>query len=501
MRLFYSLRWRLTGWYVLLLAGVLLLFSAGTYVAVYKLLLDNFDDLLRTQANLIVQTINFSDDGLALQNDALRAGRRSDEYLTRIYRADHMLLFDDNPRERAPELAHALDQALEGQQQISQISGREAQLRVLSFPITHDGQVVGVLQIGISLEDFDGTMRTLFKVMLLMAPAMLLIASGGGLFLANRALGPIDRITRAAQRISAEDLSQRLNLRGPDDEVGRLAHTFDAMLARLQLAFEQQRRFASDASHELRTPLTAIIGQIDVAIGRPRDAESYRATLAGVREQARRLARLAEDLLFLARADAKPAPASREPIDLGELLPAIVAQVEPLAANRQQQITIDPLPALCVSGNEDDLIRLFLNLLDNAIRYSPQGGRIRVVASLEQIRQGLGGRKGRALSSTHPLAPTSPQPLAFVSIHDTGPGVAPEHLPYLFDRFFRADRGRNRAKGGSGLGLAIAQSIARAHGGRLEVTSAVGQGSTFTAILPCAADQSLAAECHQEARA
>jgi signal transduction histidine kinase len=344
-------------------------------------------------------------------------------------------------------------------------------------------------------------MRTLFKVMLLMAPAMLLIASGGGLFLANRALGPIDRITRAAQRISAEDLSQRLNLRGPDDEVGRLAHTFDAMLARLQLAFEQQRRFASDASHELRTPLTAIIGQIDVAIGRPRDAESYRATLAGVREQARRLARLAEDLLFLARADAKPAPASREPIDLGELLPAIVAQVEPLAANRQQQITIDPLPALCVSGNEDDLIRLFLNLLDNAIRYSPQGGRIRVVASLEQIRQGLGGRKGRALSSTHPLAPTSPQPLAFVSIHDTGPGVAPEHLPYLFDRFFRADRGRNRAKGGSGLGLAIAQSIARAHGGRLEVTSAVGQGSTFTAILPCAADQSLAAERHQEARA
>lgn len=492
MRMFYSLRWRLTGWYVLLLAGVLLLFSAGTYVAVYKLLLDNFDDLLRTQANLIVQTINFSDNGLVLQNDALRAGRRSDEYLTRIYRADHTLLFDDNPRERAPELDHALGQALEGQQQISQVSGREAQLRVLSFPITHDGQVVGVLQIGISLEDFGDTMRTLFKVMLLMAPAMLLIASGGGLFLANRALRPIDRITRAAQRISAEDLSQRLNLRGPDDEVGRLAHTFDAMLARLQSAFEQQRRFASDASHELRTPLTAIIGQIDVAIGRPRDAESYRATLAGVREQARRLARLAEDLLFLARADAKPAPASQELIDLSELLPAIVAQVEPLAANRQQQIAIDSLPALCVSGNEDDLIRLFLNLLDNAIRYSPQGGRIGVVAGVagtERGGQGLDGRAGFALAPDRPFPSSPSQPAVVVSIHDTGPGVAPEHLPYLFDRFFRGDRGRNRAKGGSGLGLAIAQSIARAHGGRLEVASAVGQGSTFTAILPCAADQ------------
>ena len=145
-------------------------------------------------------------------------------------------------------------------------------------------------------------MRTLLKVMLLLAPAMLLLASGGGLFLANRALAPIDRITRTAQRISAEDLSQRLDLRGPDDEVGRLARTFDAMLTRLQSAFEQQRRFAADASHELRTPLTAMIGQIDVAIERPRDAESYRATLCTVREQARRLARLANDLLFLARA-------------------------------------------------------------------------------------------------------------------------------------------------------------------------------------------------------
>jgi signal transduction histidine kinase len=504
LRIFYSLRWRLTGWYVLLLTGVLLLFSAGTYITVYKLLLDNFDDLLRTQANLIVQTINFSDRELALQNDALRAGRRSDEYLTRIYRADRVLLFDDNPRERAPELTHALEEALGGKQQINQINGREGPLRVLSFPITHGGQVVGALQLGMSLEDFGDTMRTLFKVMLLMAPAMLLIASGGGLFLANRALGPIDRITRAAQRISAEDLNQRLNLRGPDDEVGRLARTFDAMLARLQSAFEQQRRFASDASHELRTPLTAIIGQIDVAIERPRDAESYRSTLAGVREQARRLARLAEDLLLLARADAKPAPTAQELIDLGELLPAIVAQVEPLAVDRQQQILIGQLPALCVSGNEDDLIRLFLNLLDNAIRYSPQGGSISIAAAIaddqrENQRERESASKAFAPNRSFALSPAHPS--VVVSIHDTGPGVAPEHLPYLFDRFFRADRGRNRAKGGSGLGLAIAQSIARAHGGRLEVASAVGQGSTFTAVLPCAADHLPVAEYSQEFRA
>src|SRR5215213_997641 len=207
-RIFYSLRWRLTGWYVLLLTAVLLLFSAGTYIAVYKLLLDNFDDLLTSQANLIVQTIDFSDRDLRLQNDSLRADRRDDEHLTRIYRADHTLLYDDNPRERTLELYDAMHDALDGDR-----------------PITHDGLIIGALQVGISLEDLRDTMRTLLKVMLVLAPALLLVASGGGLFLANRALTPIDRLTRTAQRISAEDLSQRLNLQGANDEVGRLAHT------------------------------------------------------------------------------------------------------------------------------------------------------------------------------------------------------------------------------------------------------------------------------------
>jgi len=489
IRSFYSLRWRLTGWYVLLLAGVLLLFSAGTYITVYKLLLDNFDDLLDSQANLIVQTIDFSERNLTLQNDSLRASDRDAEHLTRIFRPDRTLLYDDNPQEQVPELTGEVRRALDGDKQIIEVRGHAGPMRVLSLPITHDRQIVGALQIGISLKDLHATMRTLLKVLLLLAPAMLLIASGGGWFLANRALTPIDRLTRTAQRISAEDLSQRLDLRGPDDEVGRLAHTFDAMLARLQSAFEQQRRFTTDASHELRTPLTAIIGQIDVAIERPRDAASYRATLTTVREQAHRLARLANDLLFLARADAQPAPMANELIDLGNLLPAIVAQVEPLAGDRQQQIALDQPPDLFVHGNEDDLIRLFLNLLDNAIRYTPPGGRISITADVveqERVGEGARGREGQSSSPPHPLTPSLTPASVVVSIHDTGPGVAPEHLPHVFDRFFRADRGRNRAQGGSGLGLAIAQSIANAHGGRLEVTSAIGQGSTFTAILPCA---------------
>ncbi len=491
-----SLRWRLTGWYVLLLSGVLIVFSAGIYLAVYKLLLDNFDDLLASQANLIVQTINVTDQDLTLKNDALRAGRRSDEHLTRLYRADGSLLFDDNPAERAPELADAVARALDGDPQIDKVQGRESRLRVLTVPIKHNNQTVGALQVGLSLEDVNDTMRRLLKILLMLAPAMLLLASGGGLFLANRALAPIDRITRTAQRISAEDLSRRLDLRGPDDEVGRLARTFDAMLGRLQTAFEQQRRFTADASHELRTPLTVIIGQIDVALDRERDAASYRDTLAAMREQAQRLTRLSSDLLFLARADSQPAPAAREPIDLGNLLPAIVAQVEPLAQARQQGLVFEQAASPTVCGNEDDLIRLFLNLLDNAIRYTPPGGTITVSATVCDATEQEDNRatplltkdeRRKTISGAFDSALAAPGPSSFVavSVSDTGQGIAPEHLPHLFNRFFRVDRGRSRAQGGSGLGLAIAQSIVQAHGGRLVVESAIGRGSTFTAILPC----------------
>lgn len=455
---FRSIRWRLTAWYVALLCGLLLAFSAGTYVAVEKLLLDNLDDLLASQARLFADTINLSDQELNIRDDALRIGRNSSDHITRLYRANGTRIFDSNSKISDEDLDQAVRKALAGTQQYDLIPENDG-MRILTLPIRSGQQVVGALQIGLSLEDIDQTMRALLKVMLVFAPALLLCASAGGLFLANRALAPIDRITRIAQQISADDFNRRIDLHGPDDEIGRLAHTFDSMIARLQAAFEQQRRFTADASHELRTPLTAMIGQIDVALERPRADESYRGTLAVVREQAQRLARMANDLLFLARSDTQPQPAAHELIDLAQLLPAIVAQVEPLAQARDQQIRFDQTVQLLVQGNEDDLIRLFLNLLDNAIRYTPPGGQIVV----------------RADQADSQLA---------ISIADSGPGIAPEHLPHLFDRFFRIDRGRNRAHGGSGLGLAIAQNIVRAHSGRLVVESTLGQGSTFTAILP-----------------
>jgi heavy metal sensor kinase len=460
--MFHSLRWRLTGWYVLLLAGVLLLFSAGTYLAVRKLLRDNLDDGLAHQAELIVQAVTIERGEPMLPREARLAERRSNDFFLRLYRGDGALVFADvREGQKLPELSDALEEALRGEDEFSQARVGGSTFRIATYPVIRDGRVVGALQIGLSMGDVEETLWTLLKVLLALAPALLMLASGGGLFLANRALRPIDRITRTAQRISAENLGGRIGLHGPDDEVGRLAWTFDAMLARLEAAFERQRRFTADASHELRTPLTAILGQIDVALERPREAESYRKTLTTIREQAQRLARLVGDLLFLARADAQSVPLVVEALDTAALLRAVVAQVEPLAVARDLRLELTSVP-LKVHGNEDDLIRLFLNLLDNAIRYTPPGGRI-------------------ALSCTSGSGEIA------IHISDSGPGIAPEHLPRLFDRFYRVDRGRNRTHGGSGLGLTIAQSIAQAHGGQIAVESVVGQGSTFTVTLPAAA--------------
>jgi signal transduction histidine kinase len=307
-------------------------------------------------------------------------------------------------------------------------------------------------------------------------PIMLALAGVGGFLLARRALRPIDDITRTARAIDASDLSRRIGYDGTNDEVGRLAHTFDHMLDRLQASFERERCFTSDAAHELRTPLTALKGQLGVTLSKKRQPEEYADTLRDMEQQVDRLIRLSNDLLFMARLEQCQRHDPPEEIRVSDLLAALADQVQPLAADKAIALDDHLSPGLDVLGREDLLIRLFTNLLDNAIKYTPSGGRVMLRAWQED-------------GYVH------------VDVSDTGPGIAPEHLPHLFERFYRVEGSRVRVQdggllvgeegtpvyGGAGLGLAIAQEIARGHGGSLTVRSTPGAGSTFKVWLPAAA--------------
>jgi heavy metal sensor kinase len=288
----------------------------------------------------------------------------------------------------------------------------------------------------------------------------LLVAWLGGSFLAARALRPVDRITRAAAGLNAENLSMRLPTPQMNDEFGRQTAAFNTMLDRLERAFERQRRFTADASHELRTPLSVIRSLAEVALISPRDEAYDRRVYTSIAEETERLGRLVESLLVLARAD-DGRGLELSPVDLDEIVIGVGERVAERAASQRVELVLEAPRRCPVRGDSTWLMQLVLNLVDNALRHTPAGGRITLTA---------------VCSST----------VAAVSVSDTGPGIAPEHLPRLFERFYRADDARSRATGGVGLGLAICEWIARAHHGELSVRSEVGRGSVFTLQLPLA---------------
>ena len=358
----------------------------------------------------------------------------------------------------------------QGRTVYSTIQMADGPARVLSVPLWQAGRVIGVLQIGFHLAAAEQEMSHLTHVLLTLIPLALLVAGVGGALLTGRTLQPVRRITQAAGRIGAEDLSGRLSVTG-DDEFGQLAATFNGMLGRLEEAFtrlsqanreltqayEQQRRFTADASHELRTPLTIIKANTSLALMEARTEPEYRQALEAVDRAADRTSRLVQDLLLLARADAGHLRLKRVPLAVQDVLD----QTLEAAGGREDprvRLDVSALPE-CVLGDADSLERLFSNLLSNARRHTPADGLI--VVSARPCRDGV-----------------------VVQVHDTGSGIAPEHLPHLFERFYRADEARSGADGGTGLGLAICRSIAEAHEGTIEIESVVGGGTTVRVLLP-----------------
>jgi heavy metal sensor kinase len=286
---------------------------------------------------------------------------------------------------------------------------------------------------------------------------ILLVGLAGGGWLVNRALRPVSEISATAVKISAGDLSQRINPSETESELGQLAAVLNSTFARLEAAFAQQKQFASDAAHELRTPVSVILTQTQTSLNRERDAESYKQTVAACQRAAQRMRKLIESLLELARFDAGQEVLNRASFDLAQTVADSVEMVQPLAEEFQVKL-ISELSSTEITGDAGRLGQVVTNLLSNAIQYNQPGGEVRV-----QL--------------------TSRDGLAVLTVADTGQGIAPEDLPRVFERFYRADSSRTGG-GNAGLGLSICKAIVEAHGGTIEVASEKGKGSVFTVQLP-----------------
>jgi len=336
-------------------------------------------------------------------------------------------------------------------------------LRIYSLPLPEAGeQPAGVLQVVAPLAETERALGTLKRTLLLLIPIALLAAGAGGAFLADRALRPVRAITGAAARIGSAHLSDRLPVTG-DDEFARLAEVLNGMLGRLESAFERQQRFTADASHELRTPVAIIKATASMTLDTPSTPEEYRTALEIVDRAADRTSRIVQDLLLLARSDGHRLHLAWEPsVSLSGVLQEAIDSFACSGEAATAAILLDtPLSPVTVRGDTHHLLRLFVNLLENARRHTPAGGEIVVTLRADTEK-------------------------ATITVADTGEGIPAEHLPLVCERFYRVDNARTRAQGGTGLGLAICRTIAEAHAGRLTIESVVGQGTTVTITLPIA---------------
>lgn len=355
----------------------------------------------------------------------------------------------------------AFARSLQGEHVYRTIVASGQELRVLSLPGVRRGRIDGVIQIVEPLAATQNALDELTRTLVVLIPVALALAAVGGGFLTRRALQPIREITEAASRIEPHDLSARLPAEG-DDELARLAAVLNGMLARLEEAFERQKRFTGDASHELRTPLATIKAHSSLAQADAWGASDCQRAMVSIEDAADRASEIVDDLLLLARGDGNRLITSTTTHGLSAILHEAARQAQetrrPSQPETQLSLCLPETAELQVTGEAQHLIRLFRNLLDNALRHSP-GGQIILTAESEPAR-------------------------IVITVADTGEGIAPEHLPHLGERFYRVDSGRDRSRGGFGLGLAICGAIVAAHQGQLHIDSVLGQGTTVTVALP-----------------
>jgi heavy metal sensor kinase len=332
-------------------------------------------------------------------------------------------------------------------------------IRRVSFPITSQGTVHYILQTQTSLDLVNETLQWLLMTLGVVVIGIFVCAWVGSNWIARMALSPIETLGQTATQVSAQSLDTRVFLEAPYEEFHQLAKSFNDMFERLQGVFESQRRFVGDAAHELKTPLTAMKGNLEVGLQRDRSTEEYRDVLSTTLGQVEHLARLVKSLLTLTQFSGEHPPIDRKPVLLEPLLKELVSELSVLAEDKGCLFTAHLQEVPQILGDAGQLKQLVINLLDNAIRHTPQGGSVTVSMQSSENK-------------------------VLLMVEDTGSGIGTEHLPHLFTRFYRADRARDKESGGTGLGLAIAKEIVVAHHGTITVQSEVGKGSVFTVSLP-----------------
>lgn len=342
-------------------------------------------------------------------------------------------------------------------------SGETHELRLLSFPLVDNNRLSGVLQVAKYQGPMHDTVENLRMIYLLVGPFAIFWLCLGCWFLADRLLAPVVEITEAAQKITADKLGQRLPIPSKRDEMARMASVLNQMLERLENSFRRIRQFSADASHELRTPLTILRGETEVTLRWAKTPEEFRDMLRSNMEEIDRMERIIESLLTLAKSEIGEVTLEVKKLSLSDLLQELYLQGKILAEPKQITVALELQVSeeVRLRGDELRLRQLFLNLISNGIKYTPEGGSVTISLAIQDDS-------------------------ALIDIRDTGIGIPDSDLPRIFDRFYRVDKARNRMDGGSGLGLAIVKWIVEAHGGQIEVTSEPGAGSTFSVRLPLA---------------
>ena len=326
----------------------------------------------------------------------------------------------------------------------------------------HFAQPGECILVGRDIRDEQAGRRRFTWLLASSGVVVLVLGLAGGWWISTRALRPIEDISVAAARISTGDLTQRIQTADTSSELGDLTRVLNDTFARLQASFARQAQFTADASHELRTPVSVVLTQTQTALARERPAAEYRESLAACQRAAQRMRRLTESLLTLARLDSGEATSTREPCDLDQIARDATELLRPIAQEQSVILSVESMPARC-EGNAEQLGQVVTNLVSNAISHNRPAGSVQVKVAAQAG-------------------------IVVLAVCDTGQGIAPEDLPHIFERFYRADKARSSTAGRSGLGLAITKAVVEAHGGTIEVATELGQGSTFTVRLPGLSD-------------